>query len=100
MFLNNFDMLSPPITLYYDEKSQHTSIFSGLLSIVVFIIVFIAAIYYFLIFIERSSPKAYFFNKYIADAGSFPVNASSMFNFIQLTDKVSNEVIPFDFGHL
>ena len=91
-------MLSPPITLYYNEEAQHSSIFSGILSIVVYIGVFVAAIYYALNFIERTSPKAYFFNKYTEDAGTFPVNASSMFNFIQLTNRDTNAIVPFDFG--
>ena len=68
-------MLSPPITLYYNEDSQHSSIFSGILSLIVYVVVFVAAIYYALNFIERTSPKTYFFNKYTEDAGSFPVNA-------------------------
>ena len=98
MWIKKLDMLSPPITLYYNEEAQHSSIFSAILSIVVYIGVSVAAIYYALNFIERTSPKAYFFNKYTEDAGTFPVNASSMFNFIQITDKDSNKVLPFDFG--
>ena len=98
MFIKKLDMLSSPITLYYDEKSQHSSIFSGLLSIAAYIGVFVAASYYLLNFIQSKAPKAYFFNKYIEDAGAFPVNASSMFNFIQLTDRDSNAIVPFDFG--
>ena len=97
MWIKKLDMLSPPITLYYNEEGQHSSIFSGILSVIVYIGVFVASIYYALNFIERKSPKAYFFNKYIEDAGVFPVNATSMFNFIQLTDRESNEIVPFDF---
>ena len=98
MWIKKLDMLSPPITLYYNEEAQHSSIFSGILSVIVYIGVFVASIYYALNFIERTSPKAYFFNKYTEDAGTFPVNASSMFNFIQLTNRESNAIVPFDFG--
>ena len=90
-------MLSPPITLYYSEEGTHSSILSGLLTVIVYVIVFVAAVYYMLNFIERKSPKAYFFNKYTEDAGTFPVNASSMFNFIQIVNTESNEPIPFPF---
>ena len=97
MFIKKFDLLSPSITLYYNEEYQHSSIFSGFLSIITYIIVCIIAVYYILNFIERKQPKAYFFNRFIEDAGTFPVNASSMFNFIQIADSASNEAIPFDF---
>ena len=100
MFIKKFDVLSPSITLYYKEETQHSSIFSGLLSMIVFALVFTAEIYYFLSFIERLHPKAYFFNRYTEDAGTFPVNASAMFNFIQLVDPFTNEIKPFDFEAL
>ena len=90
------DWLSPPITLYFKGETQHSSIFSGILSICAYILVFIAIIYYFLGYIQRESPKAYFFNRYIDDAGYFPVNATQMFNFIQINNKRDNKVIPFD----
>ena len=57
-----------------------------------------SGIYYTLGFINRDSPKAYFYNRYIEDAGTFPVNATSMFNFIQINDKKANKVISFDFS--
>ena len=90
------DWLSPPITLYFKGETQHSSIFSGILSICAHILVFTAIIYYFLGYIQRESPKAYFFNRYIDDAGYFPVNATQMFNFIQINNKRDNKVIPFD----
>lgn len=98
MFFKKFDYLSPPITLFFKEENQHSSIFSGILSCIAYVLVFIAGIYYTLDFINKGSPKAYFFNRYIQDAGTFPVNASSIFNFIQITDTKTNEAIPFDFS--
>ena len=97
MFIKKFDWLSPPITLYFKGENQHASIFSGVLSIICYILVFISGVYYALEFIHRQNPKAYFFNRYIEDAGFFPVNSSSMFNFIQISDQITNEVVPFDF---
>ena len=98
MFFKKFDYLSPPITLFFKEENIHSSIFSGILSCIAYSLVFIAGIYYALEFINKESPKAYFFNRYINDAGTFPVNSSSIFNFIQITDTKTNEVIPFDFS--
>ena len=97
MFVKNFDMLSPPITLYYLGESKHSSISSAILTLIAYSIITAAGIYYALIFINKQSPTAYFFNRHVEDAGIFPVNASSMFNFIQIyrTDQVSP--IPTDF---
>ena len=98
MFIKKLDMVSPPITLFFKGETQHLSIFSGILTILTFLLIFLAGIYYVLDFINRNNPKAYFFNRYIEDAGTFPVNASSMFNFIQVSDKKENKVVPFDFS--
>ena len=98
MFIKKFDMLSPSITLYYKEEGQHSSIFSGVLSIIAYDLVAVGDFYYGMEFINKESPKAYFFNRYVEDSGYFPVNASSMFNFIQITDTRTNEEVLFDFA--
>ena len=98
MFIKKLDLLSPPITLFFKEEGQHSSIFSGILSFIAYVLVSIAGVYYFLDFIHKTSPKAYFFNRYINDAGTFPVNATAMFNFIQIIDSNSNQAVPFDYS--
>ena len=97
MFIKKFDMLSPPITLDFRGDEKHASIFSGILTFVAYTIVFVFGVYYALEFINKENPTAYFFNRYIEDAGTFPVNASSMFHFIQLVNTDSNEPVPMDF---
>ena len=90
-------MLSPPITLYFRGEKKHHSYFSAILTIFAYIIIIISAFYYALEFINREKPTAYFFNRYVEDAGVFPVNSSSMFSFIQLVDTISNQPVPMDF---
>ena len=97
MFLKKCDLISPPITLYFKGESSHVSIYSGILSIIAIIIVIISAIYYILEFIHRKSPKAYFYTRYIEDAGEFPLNSTQMFHFIQVTSQENNQKIPLDF---
>ena len=97
-FLKKFDWISPPITLFFKGEGSHVSIYSGLLSIVAYVIVVAAAIFYALNFINRESPKAYFFTRYVDDAGTFPVNATQMFNFIQVSDRVTNQKVALDFS--
>ena len=43
------------------------------------------------------SKDTYFFNRYIEEAGEFPVNASSMFHFIQMMEIEHNRPVSFDF---
>ena len=101
MFLiKKFDLLSPPITLFFKGEPQHPSIPSVILSVISYSLVLVATIYYFLGFINKDSPKAYFFTRYIEDAGYFPVNASSMFNYIQFIDKYDSTKLGFDFSVL
>ena len=97
MLLKRCDLISPRITLYFKGSSSHVSIYSGMLSIIVIIIVIIATIYYIREFIHRENPKAYFFSRYVEDVGNFPVNSTSMFHFIQVTNPDNNRKIPLDF---
>ena len=99
MFIKQFDMLSPPITLNYKGESKHSSIFSAILTLIAYSIIVAAGIYYALIFINKESPTAYFFNRHVEDAGIFPVNASSMFNFLQIY-KTDGFPIPTDFNKI
>ena len=99
-FLKIIDMLSPPITLYFKARPKHASIISGILSIAVVVLVIASAIFYLLRYIHRDSPKAYFFTRYVDDAGNFPLNSSSMFNYIQFADKNDINKLGFDFNAL
>ena len=98
MFIKYFDYLSPPITFYYQGSLSHTSIISGILSIISCILIIILTIYYSLELIERKDPNSFFFNSYIEDSGTFPLNASSLFHFMTiatLTDGYSNNGVDF-----
>ena len=96
--IKKFDFLSPPITLYFKGEDQHQSITSAILTFICYTLVLIATIYYFLGFINKDNPKAYFFTRYVEDAGNFPVNSSSMFNYIQFVDKYDSTKLGFDFS--
>ena len=97
MFLKKLDMLSPPITLFFRGDNQHSSIISGILSIIAYGGIFGFGIYYSLQFINKDNPSSYFFNRYVEDAGDYPVNASSIFHFIQMMRTDTNEPKPTDF---
>ena len=92
------DFLSPTITLYYKGERIHSSFFSGILTIIVYFICLIFGIIYFLKFYNKLVPTVYYYNRFVEDAGEFPVNSSSMFSFIQLIDTEKNipDVVDFD----
>ena len=95
MILKEVDFLSPQITLNYKGSLSHSSILSGILSIISFLIIIIFAICYSTDLIKRENPKVFYFNRFVEDSGIFPLNSSSIFHYISLCDK---EIIKeFDF---
>ena len=84
MFLKKLDYVSPSITFYHKNYLAHTSILSGILSIISFILILIISGYFALQIIHRQDPSVFNFKRIIEDAGTFPVNASSFFHFISL----------------
>ena len=98
MFIKKLDILSPPITLFFSGQPSHSSVFSGILSIASYLLIVVATFYYALQFINRNAPKAYFVNRYVEDAGNFPVNATQMFHFIQIEDPSVKKKLPFDYA--
>ena len=92
------DLISPPVTLYYKGEQSHPSIYAGILTIIVYSISLAICISYAIDFFLHKNPSVCYYNRYIEDAGEFPINSSSMFSFIQILDTVSNlpDAIDFD----
>jgi len=90
MFIRNLDYLSPPITLYHEGSLSHSSIVSGILSFISFLLIIAIAVYFSLDLIQRRNPTAFYYNRYIEDAGIFPMNSSSVFHFISLSLAENN----------
>ena len=96
-FFSTVDLLSPSITLYYKSQPLHPSIFSGILSIIAYCTMGGFGLYYLVLFFQKENPTSYFYNRYVEDAGEFPLNSSSMFSFLQIYDTVSNVPVSVDF---
>ena len=89
MFLKKCDFLSPVITLYFNGYLYHSSIISGILSIFVCILLYIVTFLYILDLFRREnpSPKTTYFSRFEKEIGSFPLNTSSLFHFINIKEN-------------
>ena len=73
MFFKKIDLLSPPITLYRKEELCHSSIFSRILTIISYTALIIIGLYLLSDIIEMKNPIACYFNRYVEDAGYYPI---------------------------
>ena len=90
MFIKKLDYLSPTVTFYYKGYLSHSSILSGIISIISILIIIIQIGYYALYIIQRKGLNAFYFNSFLEDIGIFPFNASSLFHFISLGELGKN----------
>ena len=90
MHFRYLDYLSPPITFYHEGYLSHSSFISIILSIISFIIIISLSVYFSLDIILRDNPAAFYFNRYIEDAGVFPLNASSFFHFLSIAQNTTD----------
>ena len=87
MFIKDFDYLSPSITFYHNSSLSHSSLLSGIISIISFIAIILYSIHFFIDFINHQNPDAYYYYHFVDDAGFFPINSSSIFHFINLKNN-------------
>ena len=90
MFIKNLDFLSPPITFYYQGLLFHSSIVSGILSIISIILIIICTVYYSIEMVKKKNPKTSSYYTFIEDSGIYPLNSSSLFHFITLSSENNN----------
>ena len=61
MFIKNLDYLSPRVTFYHKGFLSHSSICSGILSIIAIVFVIILVVYYFLEIIDKKIQKHFIY---------------------------------------
>ena len=84
MSLQNFDFLSPSISLYFNNKRTHTSQISG---IIVIILLFCCFGYSFIILfstIKHSNVTSLIYKKFGWETGLFHMNNTQLFHFFQI----------------
>lgn len=84
MFFKKVDLLSPKITLYFNNLSAHKSIFSGILTILYSIVLFIVFAYYAIIILCKTRKMSFYFENYMSDPGVTSLNSTNLFHFLHL----------------
>ena len=97
MFLSKFDLITPPIGLFYRGKGSHSSVISGIITLFAYLIIIYFAVRYSLEYINKKKPSAYYVNRHIDDAGSYNINSTSFFHYLYLMTKRKREITEFDF---
>ena len=98
--LSRFDWLTPPITLYYNEGLQHSSIGSVIMSILGYVSSVIIGLYLSIDFFKRKNPTVFYFNRYVEDSGIYSFNSESIFHnfqFVDTTDAIPRQI---DFSYI
>ena len=90
MFIKRLDFISPPVTFYHQGYLSHSSIISGIISIISVSFIFALAIYFSLDLIKRRDPNVFSYNSFTEDAGIFPLNSSGLFHFISMGTLLNN----------
>ncbi len=79
IFFKQCDLISPEITLFFKGGKNHSSIFSGIITIIAYSLVLIFIIHNIKYFINKENPTIYYYNRYGEDAGSFPLKHQEYF---------------------
>ena len=82
MFLRKFDFLSPEITLLYKGNERHSSISSGIITILLFFFIIFLINFLSIDFFLKKNPSAFFYNKYIESLEIINLNSTGIFHFV------------------
>ena len=74
MNFKSLDFLSPDITLFHNYQKAHVSTFSGILTILAYLICIIISIYFSTDFFLKKNPICFYYKKFNIEAGFFPLN--------------------------
>ena len=84
MFLKKLDFISPTITIYYKGSLIHSSVVSGILSIISVLFIISMTLHYLFDIIQKKNYIVNHIESYIDDAPIYKVNSSSFFHFLNM----------------
>ena len=86
-FIKNCDFISPEITLHFGGETRHSSFFSGLSSIILFILALSLSFFFSLDLLFKRNPTMFSYERTIQDSLSFPLNSSSFFHYLSILEQ-------------
>ena len=86
MFIKKIDFLSPKLTLHFFNLYSHSSIISGILTLITYFLYLLAFTYFLFDLFLRENGTSFFYNRIIDDAGIFLMN-ESMFHYVKILNK-------------
>ena len=84
MFIKNFDFITPKITLFYSGSSKHSSIISGLLSILIVLVCLSLTLIFSMDFLFKKHPVAFYYKQTIDDVDEYEINKENFFHYVTL----------------
>ena len=84
VFLKYIDIVSPKITFYYNGSLIHSSIFSGIISILSVLLIISFSSPFLNDFIHNKNLNAFYYISFIEDAPTLMINSTSLFHFVNL----------------
>ena len=100
-FLKEVDFLSPPISLFYQGSTTHSSIGSGILSIITAgLLIYVTVVRVIGLFSrDNETLDSKSFSYFVEDAGTININLSTLFHFISIEDWNDKGNEEFDFSY-
>ena len=93
MFFENFDFLSPKITLFYKYKKRHSSPIGGILTTLMILICLLFIFRFLINLLFHSTPSVIFFRKYEKNIKKYPLDSSSIPHIIWIGSNNNNNTI-------
>ena len=97
MSLKDVDYLSQKISLFFYGRKRHSSIFGGILTILMILGCFSYLLYLFYEVYSHKSSTIQYYRHYFKNPGNYSFNnTEGIFHFFQLYNTKDNEILPID----
>ena len=93
MFFEKIDYLSSGITLFHRRKDKHSSIISGFLAMLSYLLIISCAIYYIVIFFKRTTFSTYFYKRYSDEKISMTFSDNKFFHYVSFNREINDSII-------
>lgn len=87
MLLKKFDLVSPPITLFFEGETRHSSVVSGIITIAYFFSIAFIAAYYFSQVFFKTKTIGYYFPRRLNYTGKYEIGPNGVFHFLTIKER-------------